>query len=214
MAATAATPAPPKRLAGEIGLAFANTAAWHASARPEEGLKSYRDLVEWCRRAELLDPARATALLREARRRPASASAVLRRAVGLREAIYRIVVSLLRHVAPDRGDLTVFNRAMGAALHHAHVAPGRGGLIWRWAEDGRALDAMLWPIVGSAADLLTSERRGRIGQCADDRGCGWLFLDTTRNHSRRWCEMGDCGNRAKARRHYRRTHGPRAAHGS
>ena len=73
---------------------------------------------------------------------------------------------------------------------------------------------MLWPIVESAAELLTSERRSRIGQCADDRGCGWLFLDATKNRSRRWCAMGDCGNRAKARRHYLRTRGRRATHRS
>jgi predicted RNA-binding Zn ribbon-like protein len=208
MARPTAIPAPPRLVAGAFCLDFANTAAWHASARPEEGLKSYQDLVAWCQRAELLDPARAAALLREARRRPAPAAAVLRRAVELREALYRIVVCLLRGAPPDRADLVVFNRAVGAALQHAHVEAHRGGLVWSWADNGRALDAMLWPIVASAADLLTSERRGRIGQCADDRGCGWLFLDTTRNHSRQWCDMGDCGNRAKARRHYRRARGP------
>ncbi|MCB0153982.1 MAG: CGNR zinc finger domain-containing protein, partial [Anaerolineae bacterium] len=55
----------------------------------------------------------------------------------------------------------------------------------------------------SAAELLTSDRLNRVGQCAGE-SCGWLFLDTTRNHSRRWCEMEHCGNRAKAKRHYRR----------
>jgi predicted RNA-binding Zn ribbon-like protein len=66
---------------------------------------------------------------------------------------------------------------------------------------------MLWPILRSAAEVLTSEKRTRLGQCADDRGCGWLFLDTSKNRSRRWCDMEDCGNRAKARRHYLRERG-------
>jgi predicted RNA-binding Zn ribbon-like protein len=71
---------------------------------------------------------------------------------------------------------------------------------------------MLWPVARSAADLLTSaEELARVGQCADDRGCGWLFFDTSRNHSRRWCAMKDCGNRAKARRHYRRQRKARQA---
>ena len=61
---------------------------------------------------------------------------------------------------------------------------------------------MLWPVVQSAVDLMTSPELDRVGQCADDRGCGWLFVDTTKNRSRRWCDMRDCGNRAKARRHY------------
>jgi len=213
MARSAAHPNPPKLVAGALCLDFANTADWHASTRPHESLKSYEDLIAWCRRADLLDTARAARLLREARRRPAAAQATLRRAIGLREAIYQIIVKLLRGSPPDPADLAAFNRALASAVRRSRVVPGRGGLLWTWTGDDRALDAMLWPIVESAAELLTSERRSRIGQCADDRGCGWLFLDTTKNHSRRWCEMGDCGNRAKARRHYLRTRGPRAARG-
>jgi predicted RNA-binding Zn ribbon-like protein len=63
---------------------------------------------------------------------------------------------------------------------------------------------MLWPVVRDAADLLTSKELNRVGRCADER-CGWLFVDTSRNRSRRWCSMESCGNRAKARRHYRKS---------
>jgi predicted RNA-binding Zn ribbon-like protein len=214
MARNRPTPTSPKLVAGAPCLDFANTADWHASARPQECLRRYEDLVAWCRRAGLLAPARAARLLREARRRPGAAQAALRRATALREAIYRIVVSLLRGSPPDPPDLAAFNRALASALRRSRIVSGGNGVTWAWEGDDRALDAMLWPIVESAADLLTSERRSRIGQCADDRGCGWLFLDTTKNRSRRWCEMGDCGNRAKARRHYLRTRGPRATRGS
>jgi predicted RNA-binding Zn ribbon-like protein len=192
---------------GALCLDFANTAAWHASARPKESLTRYKDLVAWCRRAGAVDAVREGRLLREARRRPAAATAALRRAIGLREVIYRVVVSVMRGRRPDADDLDAFNRALASALRHSRVAPGRRGLVWCWDDDGRTLDGMLGPIVESAAELLTSGRRGRIGQCADDRGCGWLFLDTTKNRSRRWCEMADCGNRAKAQRHYWRTRG-------
>jgi predicted RNA-binding Zn ribbon-like protein len=214
MGAGAAAPAPQTLLAGALCLDFANTADWHASARPHEGLTSYEDLLTWSRRAGLLDAARAARILREARRRPGAARATLRRATALREAIYRIVVSLLRRSPPAPADLTTLNRALDDALRRSRLVAGPDGLAWNWERDDRAHDAPLWPIAESAADLLTSERRHRIGQCADDRGCGWLFLDTTKNRSRRWCEMDDCGNRAKALRHYRRTHGRRAAHRS
>jgi predicted RNA-binding Zn ribbon-like protein len=190
---------------GALCLDFANTAAWHATARPKESLTSYDDLVAWCRRAGVLDTARAERLLRQGRRRRAAATAALRRAIGLRELIYRVVVSGMRGRPPDSDDLDAFNRALASALWSSRVVPGRGGLVWIWEDDGLALDGMLRPIVESAADLLTSEQRERIGQCADDRGCGWLFLDTTKNRSRRWCAMADCGNRAKAQRHYQRT---------
>ncbi|MCX6026505.1 MAG: CGNR zinc finger domain-containing protein [Chloroflexi bacterium] len=75
---------------------------------------------------------------------------------------------------------------------------------------GKVRGFVLWPVMRSAAELLTSDLASRVGQCQDDRGCGWLFIDTSRNHTRRWCAMGDCGNRAKARRHYLRTQKIRA----
>jgi predicted RNA-binding Zn ribbon-like protein len=204
MARSKTAPAPSRLVAGELCLDFANTADWHASARPEETLSSYEDLVAWCRRADLLDSGGAERLLREARRRPAAAAVALQRAIKLREVIYRLALSAMCGRPPDPADLEFFNRVLAASLRCSRVVPGHGGLVWAWKHNDRALDAMLRPIVESAADLLTSEQRKRIGQCADDRGCGWLFLDATKNRSRRWCEMADCGNRAKARRHYNR----------
>ena len=71
------------------------------------------------------------------------------------------------------------------------------------ADDEGALDRPLWPVLRSAAALLTSDDIARIRECAAER-CAWLFIDHSRNRSRRWCDMRDCGNRAKARRHYAR----------
>ena len=68
-------------------------------------------------------------------------------------------------------------------------------------EDGD-LDQVLWSVLRSTTDLLTSKDLQRVGVCADDRGCGWLFYDTSRNRTRQWCSMRGCGNRAKAKRHY------------
>jgi predicted RNA-binding Zn ribbon-like protein len=191
-------------VAGELCLDFANTADWHARETPIESLLSYRDLVSWSHRAGLLNAAHARRLLREAARRPAAAAAALRRAIAVREIIYGILLALLHKQAPVESMVADFNRELMSALRLLRVAPGSRGLIWSWEFAPRDLAAMLAPILRSAADLLTSERLDRIGQCADDRGCGWLFLDTTKNRSRRWCDMRDCGNRAKVRRHYQR----------
>jgi predicted RNA-binding Zn ribbon-like protein len=209
----AAQPTPSQLVARALCLDFANTVAWHASARPQERLATYDDLLAWCRRVGVLDPDRAVGLAHEARRRPRAARAALGRARHLREVIYRIVVDVVRGSPPETADLAAFNRVLSTSRRRSRVVSARGALAWTWVLDDRALDAMLWPIAESAAELPTSEGRRRIGRCADDRGCGWLFLDTSRNRSRRWCAMGDCGNRAKARRHYQRTHGRRASGG-
>jgi predicted RNA-binding Zn ribbon-like protein len=78
---------------------------------------------------------------------------------------------------------------------------GRG---YAWADDvnEESLDSPLHPGVWSAADLLTSTQLRRVRGCADAR-CGWLFFDASPGGNRRWCSMQECGNRAKARRHYR-----------
>ena len=210
MAMTPLNPSPidTKLVAGELCLDFANTAEWHASDTPTELLRTYGDLVTWSQRVGLVDAPAAGRLLREARRRPGDAAAVLKRAIIVREAIYGFVLALLQKRPPAGSVLEGFNRELRMAFQHVQVVPGPQGLTWNWDFGNRDLEAMLWPILRSAAELLTSERQARVGQCADDRGCGWLFLDTTKNRSRRWCAMEDCGNRAKARRHYQRSRAP------
>ncbi len=197
--------------ADQLCLDFVNTAEWHASEHPIERLGTYESLVAWGRRVDLLDAAAAGALLREAKRRPAAAAVALRRAVALREIIYRILVATLEGRPVVESDLARLNRALASSLPHLRVQAGRNDFAWAWRTDDRSLERMLWPVLRSAAELLTSDRLRRVGQCADDRGCGWLFLDTTKNGSRKWCEMKDCGNRAKARRHYQRERGAMGA---
>ena len=100
-------------------------------------------------------------------------------------------------------DLDALNATLARALPHLRIVPEADAYAWNWAGEEDALDSMLWPVARSAGDLLTSDELKRVGECQGD-GCGWLFLDMSRNRSRRWCDMGDCGNRAKARRHYHR----------
>jgi predicted RNA-binding Zn ribbon-like protein len=183
-------------------LDFANTAEWHASGHPTEQLQSYAALVSWAQRVGILTDHEAGQLSREATRRPSDAAAVLERAISLREALYRILSAVVADRPPGEADLAILNGALSDALARVHVVREADSFAWRWAADETALDRVLWPVARSAADLLTSEKLARVGQCADDRGCGWLFLDMSRNRSRRWCDMKDCGNRAKAKRHY------------
>jgi predicted RNA-binding Zn ribbon-like protein len=98
------------------------------------------------------------------------------------------------------------NDELVSASAHQKLVHRGGGYVLEW--DGvEALDGVLWPVARSAATLLTSALRSRVRICAAEDGCGWTFLDRSKNQSRRWCSMSDCGNRAKARRHYRRVRG-------
>jgi predicted RNA-binding Zn ribbon-like protein len=189
--------------AGRLCLDFANTLAWRGSDRQHDWLDSYANLIEWGKIVGELTEQTALSLYQEAASRPAQTAAVLDKAIQLREAIYGIFSATASDSSPDTADLDTLNAALAEALVHIRVRPGPNAFVWDWVSDGIALDRMLWPVAWSAADLLTSEDIDRVGECQGD-GCGWLFIDMSRNHSRRWCDMGDCGNRAKARRYYRR----------
>jgi predicted RNA-binding Zn ribbon-like protein len=191
----------------KLCLDFANTADWHASDHPEESLNSYADVVAWARGAGLVSEVEAERLRAGASVSSMKAEEVLRRAVELRDAIYEVFAAVAHHRPVARRDVDVLNQALSQALAHQRLRLTDGGFTWEWMGGGEALDWILWPVAVSAAALLTSPLLSRVGQCSDDRGCGWLFLDTSRNHSRRWCDMKDCGNRAKLRRFYARSRG-------
>jgi predicted RNA-binding Zn ribbon-like protein len=183
---------------------FTNTVDWHASAHPQEELTSYAALVTWAREKGVVPPQLAERLLARAGAQPEQAAVVLQQARDLRDAIYRIFTAVAHDTKAQPADLAIVNNALSTTLPLLRVVAADDRFGWHWAGRDDALDSVLWPVTQSAAQLLTSEDIHHLGQCADDRGCGWLFLDTSKNHSRRWCSMDGCGNRAKALRHYER----------
>jgi predicted RNA-binding Zn ribbon-like protein len=183
-----------------VSLEFANTMRWHASRHPQETLRSYPDLVSWIRKAGLVSDREARRLLSQARADPHAAERALERARLLREAIYGIFTAVIEHRQVRAKDLGELNKVITKLEEGARIERTQSGFAWAWNTDGDGLDSFLGRIALSAANLLLSEQHRWVGQCADDRGCGWLFLDTSKNHSRRWCDMNDCGNRAKQRR--------------
>jgi predicted RNA-binding Zn ribbon-like protein len=188
---------------GNLCLDFTNTLSGRR-ARPRERLTSYQDLIAWGRQAGVLTDADAFFLERIAAEHPRDATRMLAEAVTLREALYRILSSVIEGSPPGQDELAFLNAALSRAMDRLRVARGVSGFGWAWATEEETLDRMLWPVIRSAADLLVSGEAQRVRRCASE-ACDWLFLDTSRNHSRRWCDMSGCGNRAKARRHYART---------
>ena len=187
---------------GALCLDFANT----IGDRPrcsEEKLGGYADLLRWGHQTEILTTGERRRLERLARRDPSAADRVFGHAIALRETIYRIFAQLACGEAPATEDLESLNSRLPEALGRLEIRRQEEGFDWRWGGPPEALDRLLWPVVRSAAELLTSREASRVCECASET-CSWLFVDRSRNHRRRWCDMATCGNRAKARRHYRR----------
>lgn len=190
-------PHPFDYISGSLILDFTNVGT-HAGDTHEH-LRSYEDLVDFVRQAGGLSPADARRLVADAHRHPSAAKAVLARGVALREAAMRAFSAFARRKPPEARDLELIGREAAAALARRRIAQTGKQITWTW-DDELTVERVLWPIAQSGSELLTSEQdRAIVRECASDT-CEWLFLDRTRNHSRRWCDMADCGNRAKQKR--------------
>jgi predicted RNA-binding Zn ribbon-like protein len=176
----------------------------------DENLNDYLDLVAWAHHAGALTTLQAKALEKQASLRQDEARKVLRRGLTLREALYRTLRAILAHRVPQRHDLDIVNEEVQRAQSARQIVTTHGRFEWRWCLLDGHLDAILWLISESAAEFLTTSDLSRLRQCGGD-DCGWLFEDSTRNRSRHWCDMRDCGNRARVRNFRVRRHQASAA---
>lgn len=204
-----------KLISGRPSLDFVNTVGGREpgaegaadAAVLRERLGSYDDLLRWAGFASLVtgeDLERLRRLAAEDQRR---AAAVYARALGFREALYRIGAAVAAGGRPAAGDLSWLDQEWHEARDAQRLAAQPGGVAVAWREEPR-LDRPLWPLALDAVDLFTGDRLARLKQCPGEE-CGWLFLDTSRNGSRQWCDMKDCGNLAKVRR-FRERHPAKA----
>jgi predicted RNA-binding Zn ribbon-like protein len=194
---------------GALALDFANTVGGTHVRPTHDHLRDYGDITRFAVLAGGLQPGVAKRLAQRAERDPRRAAAVYELGITLREAIWAVFSALASGEDPRDADLALIGDAAAAGAARSRLVYDRDGVGWSLPADGDELERPLWEIARSAADLLTSGERERIKECASTT-CEWVFLDRSRNHSRRWCDMSDCGNRAKARRFQARKHAARA----
>jgi len=185
-------------IGGDLALDFANTVGWHARENPVEHLETYADFVQWTRRAGGLSAAQAAELLRRGAGAPGNGARALERARRLRETIYRVFSRIAAGLKPPERELAGLMRWVARAMASGIPEWRQGGVRLAWSTDA-GLDWPVHAIALAAGNLLSSPRRERLRQCGNDP-CGWLFIDTTRNRSRRWCSSADCGNLVRVRR--------------
>jgi predicted RNA-binding Zn ribbon-like protein len=199
-------PTPPEPLdliGGLLCLDFANTVGPRFSRPDKEAhdyLAGFDDLVDWCTRAETMTSGRAGSLKRRAERDPQGARAAMDRAIVLRETIFEIFSAIARDETPAPNPLAVLQETFAEAMSRATLQPTPRGLGWTWDTVDEP-DSVLWPLAESAMNTAVGADFGRIKQCAGHAGsCGWLFYDSSKNGSRRWCSMRACGTWTKNHR--------------
>ncbi len=189
--------------AGWLCLDFTNTVRFRPISDRLDLINDYDDLIAWARQATIITAGEAEALSARASAAPREATAALARARGLREAVHGLVSARAASLPAPTDRLQTFNRALARAMARAGLVPAGSRFKWGWPGAEPDLDRISGWVARSAAELLTSPSLTFVRECAG-YDCGWLFLDATKNRSRRWCDMQTCGNRAKSRRHYER----------
>lgn len=192
---------------GRLSLEFVNTMSGQRPVSPEERITEYADLPFWARQVGLIDERRMRELIAEAQAHPRKAEQAREEAIAVREALHDVILAVIRQREPPAAQLATVNGWVAAAMQHRRLRPAKGGGFEGAFEDDGDLLAFLRPVAADAARLLETEMRtGLVRLCDESEAgrCGWFFIDETRNHSRRFCSMGDCGNRAKQRRHWQR----------
>jgi predicted RNA-binding Zn ribbon-like protein len=188
---------------GSVALDFANTLGGMHTAPTHEHLIEYRDLVEFGRSAGTLSPSQARRLAEEAGRQPVRAASALRRAIALREAIWRVFDAFAKRARAQPEDLALIHEEEVAALRHSRYEQSGSAVSYEWSDE-LLLERPLWDIARSAGELLRSNDELALVRECGSASCEWLFIDKSRNHSRRWCDMNDCGNAEKVRRYRQR----------
>jgi predicted RNA-binding Zn ribbon-like protein len=188
---------------GHIALDFANTAGWHASAAPSEWLSSYDELIRWSRHVGLHSPAELRQLTQRAAKSHRESERALTRLRQLREAFYRICRAFIAGKSANEKDLVVLQNAYADSLAHGQLTQTDAGFVLAWDQAQVSLDGPVWRLAGALTDFLRSGDLALVRECEGDP-CGWLFIDRSKNRSRRWCSSEDCGNRERVRRHLAR----------
>lgn len=196
---------PFKYIGGDPSLDLVNTVDWTRRGLESERLTDYERLTRWAEGAGLVSKSEAERLRRAGRAQPRAAQAAYDAARWLRWVLQRLYGSIAAGERPG-SSWDDFNEVLADTLRWLRIAPVRQGRSARlkiadWAWHGREerLDSLLWPVVWSAASLLTSDEARRIRVCAS-LDCGWIYIDRSRNGRRRWCQMETCGTFEKSRR--------------
>jgi predicted RNA-binding Zn ribbon-like protein len=191
--------------AEELCLRFVNTVAWRLRTPCEERLPTPHALLLWMAKNGLANARYIRCLAACWTDDDRAGEDFHNAAVGLREALYDLLRVRIENRLPRTKSIALLNTWLLRPAPGVELARHGTELGWRQSSLDADPHDLLRPIALSAANLMTGPCARKVRRCSDDRGCGWLFVDESRAQSRRWCAMGDCGNRAKAARHRAKT---------
>jgi predicted RNA-binding Zn ribbon-like protein len=197
----------------DLCLGYVNTLSWRGRSAPAETLRTISDVLGWIERAAVFSPGAVDHAAAWAQDNEAQAARTFAEAIKLREALFGIFSAIGAAEPCDRSNFLIFGAALARAPQRCHLVPMQCRFAWSIARTRNPASDALTPVLWSAADLMLGAPSHRIRRCANEE-CLWLFLDQSKTNTRRWCDMGSCGNRAKSRRHYAKAASSRRSAGN
>jgi predicted RNA-binding Zn ribbon-like protein len=195
---------PFKLRAGHPALELVNTLDFRFSGQTVDLIPTYKDLLRLTTQLQMLTAEQARKLGRTAGAE--EARSLIASTAELRETLAKVLYGRIDGTRLPAGQIQVLEKLFHAATLHRRLVTGKSHLEWSWSGAERQAEIPLWMLAQAASDLLVSSDVELIKDCGDPT-CRWLFLDVSKNHTRRWCDMKTCGNRMKARRHHARVQG-------
>jgi predicted RNA-binding Zn ribbon-like protein len=197
---TRSTRKPSSRLqAGDLSLDFVNT------MYPDDFLLNEASLIRWSQEVGLVTEEGAQALLEETEASPEDSRALFTQVLALRQASYRVLLAFIDHTPPTASDVDVLQSVFVQARSHERLVPAEHHLAWQWEEAESGLAGLYWVLSRSVESVLTSPTMERVKQCPPSLGgCGWFFVDRSKNSSRQWCSDQACGSLVRMRHLYAR----------
>jgi predicted RNA-binding Zn ribbon-like protein len=192
----------PDTAKGVLAIEFQHTEIGQTAYLPvgPSPLNDYDDLVAWAQRFDVIDERVGRRLRRDARRDRARAIEVYARALRIRATLDDVFRPIALDQIPAADATSMLARDEAEAIARAELVRGDDGFGWTWANDS-SLGRPLWPVIHDATRLLIEGPLDRVKACG---GCRYLFIDASKNRSRRWCEMATCGTAEKMRRYVER----------
>jgi len=188
-------------LGGWLCLDFTNTVGSRREEPMFDYLTGYEAILIWSSRLSTLEEDQIKELREIAAQNSKQAQISFLNIQSAREALFQFFQAMSFHKIPTNKIQSQFNFFIHQSFKHlALTFSVEGTAKWDWKKSAKPLDLPLYPIMHSAYQLVNSDLMARLKECH----CGWLFLDRSKNQSRRWCDMQTCGSAHKARRYYRK----------
>jgi predicted RNA-binding Zn ribbon-like protein len=189
---------------GHVCLDFANTLEDRGAPTENDLLSNYVRLLQFAKQSRVFSDDELQRIERAVQHFPMAAELAPAHAIRVREVIYEIFSAVANDRPVPEPALATFNSFVNDAARNRTLVVQDNSFRWRWRDTGSDLVCLVWPFAWEAANLLASDDLKFVRECASPT-CSWLFLDKSKSHSRRWCDMKVCGNRSKARKFYQRS---------